>query len=304
MNGSIANNTMLFRVNFGILGNSKQVRANVVLKTDANTKLLKIQKTLLESPELEAIKKADGAMRTFLYENCLPHPDMGIMILPNALLGPIEAKLSEYGNVTRPNLVADFVTMYPQRIAEAKEKTAILASEIGVAFSDLWIDSAYPSPDTVAFKFSFDWQYLTFATPEALPDILKAKENEKAIAKMNQAAEEITLLMRQTLLELVTHLKQALEPSADGKQKRFHATSVTNIHEFLATFKARNVTDDKQLEALAEQVSNLLSPDMDIDFLKTDDAFKASILSGMDSLGSQLNELVEEIPGRKFKQAL
>jgi hypothetical protein len=72
----------------------------------------------------------------------------------------------------------------------------------------------------------------------------------------------------------------------------------------LKTFQSRNVTNDTELDNLANQVSALIHPGMDIDVLRKDDAFKASILAGVSNLGQQLTALVEEIPGRKFKESL
>lgn len=303
--GTVTDNTMFFRVHFGVLGNSRQVSNKAVLKTDANTKLLKIQKTLLESPELEAIKKADAATRSRVVKLCLPYPDMAIMLAPVDLSDDIDAILLDYQENIRPELVNAFVDMYPQRVTEARTKTEELAAELNISFDVLWNATSYPSPDLVRDEFSFDWQYLTFMTPEAL----KAKgkyeqEKEKQIAKLAVAADEITLLMRSTLAELVNHLKEALQPSADGKKKRLYASTVTNIQEFLKTLPARNVTGDKELANLAAQVNALITPGLDVETIKKDDSFKASILAGVESLGSALNSLVEEVPGRKFRTDL
>lgn len=303
-NSSVTENAVFFRVNFGVMGNTRQVSNHDVLKTEANTKLLKIQKTLLESPELEAIKKADGKLRVSLYDLCLPYVDMGIMLAPLGALDTLESMLAAYSE-SRAALVDEYVSMYPQRVTEAKEKTQALASELNIPFDVLWNEASYPSPDSVKAKFRLDWQYLNFMTPESLKSKgMYEQEKEKASAKMAQAAEEITLLMRQTLAELVNHLKTSLEPNSDGKPKRLFGSAVTNIQDFLKTFQARNITNDEQLDKMVKEVSALITPELHVDTIKNDESFKASILAGVGSLGSQLNDLVEEIPGRKFKKGL
>ncbi len=272
-NQSVTESAVFFRVNFGVMGNSRQVSNAAVLKTDANTKLLKIQKTLLESPELEAIKKADGKLRSTLYDSCLPYVDMGIMLAPLGALDKLEEILKEYSD-TRKNLVADYLAMYPQRVEEARTKTESLAIELNVPFDMLWTDSAYPPVSVVESKFRFDWQYLSFMTPESLKSKgMYEMEQQKASEKMSQAVDEITLLMRQTLLDLVSHLQTSLEPSADGKKKKLHATAVTNVQEFIKSLKDRNITNDTQLDAMAAQVSALITPELHVDTLKKDDAF-------------------------------
>ena len=62
--GNITDKTMFLRVNFRVMGNVKKVANNVVLNEQAQSEvspgLLKVQKTLLDSPELRAIAKLDG----------------------------------------------------------------------------------------------------------------------------------------------------------------------------------------------------------------------------------------------------
>lgn len=287
--GTIADKTVFLRVNFRVMGNSRKVANSAVLSTDADTKLLKVQKALLDSPELDAIRKADGEMRTFLYGKCLPY-DMGIMLLPLGLLEMVNAELQSFSK-NRELLVDAFIAAYPDRVKDALERLGSIGSE-----------GDYLNAETVREKFSFDWQYITFMTPETLKLAgMYETEKAKAAAKLQEAADEITVLMRETLAELVNHLKVSLEPNADGKPKRLFSSAVTNIQEFLKTFEARNITGDKDLEKLAADVQKLITPELDVDVLRKDESFKAQIHSGMSALGTQLTALVEEIPGRRFR---
>ncbi len=88
---SIVEKTVLLRVNFRIMGNSRKVNTGI-LSTSANGKLLKIQKTLLESKELEAIKKSDAQMRAILHDMCVPY-DMGLDLLPRVSVDSARDKL-------------------------------------------------------------------------------------------------------------------------------------------------------------------------------------------------------------------
>jgi len=303
-NQSITENAVFFRVNFGLMGNSTQVSNREVLKTDANTKLLKIQKTLLESPELEAIKTADGKLRARVAKLCLPYVDMGIMLALNSDLPELENILKDYQE-TRNGLVDTYVSFYPQRVEEAKVKTQELAAELNIPFDVLWNSASYPDVFNVRKKFRFDWQYLSFMTPESLKlQGMYEQEQAKAAEKMSQAADEITLLMRSTLAELVNHLKESLEPNADGKPKRLFASAVTNIQDFVKSFSTRNITNDTELDKLVAEISTLITPELHVDTIKKDESFKASILAGVSAFGQSLNALVEEVPGRKFKEAL
>ena len=84
--GTITDKTVFLSVRFGVMGNQRKVSNTLVLKNDASSKLLKINQTLLDSPELTAIQKADGQMRTYLYNMCLPY-DMGGNAAPARISG-------------------------------------------------------------------------------------------------------------------------------------------------------------------------------------------------------------------------
>src|ERR1700678_3097366 len=57
----LVTNSVLVRIGFGVLGNSK--KANVEVKTSAEQTRFKVHKMLLDSPELKAITKADMKIR-------------------------------------------------------------------------------------------------------------------------------------------------------------------------------------------------------------------------------------------------
>lgn len=297
---TIVEKIVFLRVRFGVLGNARRVPIST-LTEGTNPDFLKLQKTLLESPELKAIATADGQMRTYLYNICLPY-DMGVMILPRDLLETVNDRLVAFQD-ERNDLVNKFIEAYPVRVEEAKVKAQTFATERNIPLERIWRESDYKSQEHVRSEFVFDWRLMDFAVPKELPDALKEQEQAKAVAQIEKAAEEITLLMRQSLLDLVEHLKVALEPAEDGKQKRLFSSTVTNIQDFVQTFKARNITNDVELESLVGEVSKLLHPGVNTDMIKKDETFKASIYSSMTDLTSKLADLTEVVPGRKFREA-
>jgi hypothetical protein len=299
---NITDSTMFLKVSFGLPGNTKKIPTSAIhINSDESpenganngysAKMVKAQKTLLESPELEAIRKADGQIRTYLYNVCLPW-DLGVLLLPYGLIEQVSEKLEAYGNVERPALVDAFIDAYPERIDKA------LAS-----LGPLGNSADYPSSATMRGKFSFDWQPYTVSIPE----VLKEKgiydiANEKMQAKLSEASDEITAFMRETLYELTSHLADALTPNADGKPKRLFASAITNITDFLETFQARNITEDSDLEAIVSNLKGLLKSDVQADVLKKDASLKDAIRAQMESVSAELKTLVEVIPGRKMRE--
>jgi len=286
---SITDKTVFLIVRFKVIGNSRKV-SNSVLETDADKSFLRVQKSLLESPELDAIKKSDGQMRTYLYNKALPY-DMGIYLLPKVLVDDVQDRLIAYQD-ERAELVTAFVNAYPVLCAQASQ-----------SLGSLYKSSEYPDANSVIAKFSFDWQYISFSVPECLKDSgIYSVEMEKQKAKIEEAASEITALMRETMLELVDHLKTALEPNADGKPKRLFASAVTNIQDFLDTFKARNITNDSELDAMCDEIKKVIHPQVYVDVLRKDESLKAQVHSALEGFTAKLATMVETIPGRKFRK--
>jgi hypothetical protein len=300
---SIADSTVILKISFGLFGNTRKVPTSIIAGAEG-TKLLKVQKTLLESEELKAIKSADTRLRLYLSSQCLPYEE-GLMILP---LGPDGAYLKKVHDVIvgfvseREKLVDAFLDAYPNLVNESRANMEKLAVDLGVPIEEIWNPADYPPVETVAEVFTFGWNYISFSVPDELR-VAGVYEAAKSNAenKLSKAAEDITIMMREAALDLVGHLKEALEPSADGKKKRLHATTVTNIQEFIQNFKDRNITNDHELEALVDEIGTVVHPGFDVDTLKKDEAFKSTFHSKLAGFTDQLTDLVEKVPGRKFK---
>ena len=295
----IVEKTVLLRVNFRKMGNERKVSTKI-LPAQVAARLIKIHKQLLDSSELDAITKADGRMRQTLYNLSLPY-DLGVMLLPRQLVDKAYDLMEAFKEERQGELLDSFINAYPSLIEAARAKCTALATELNVPFEYLWNSSDYPPADVVRGKFSFDWDFLSLAVPEELAE--KSAATKALQVKIALVADEITTIMRQSLLDLVAHLKDALEPNSDGKPKRLFATAVTNIQDFLDTFKARNITDDTELESIASELGKLIHPNMNTDMLKKDESYKGSIHDGMAEIADKLSKMVEVIPGRKFRDA-
>lgn len=287
---SLAEKTVFLKVRFGSIGNSRKVSGAEVLETDADKALLRVSKQLLDSPELEAIRKADTKMRTWLYNTCLPY-DLGIMLLPVGLIQNAQNRMTEY-RAERESLVEAFCAAYDGLKAKAVQH-----------LGSLYKESDYPSVHAIRERFVFEWQYISMTTPgqlKALGAAFFQAEQEKAAKQMETATEEITALMRQTLYEMVSHLQDRLTPGEDGKPKILRESAVKNLQDFLATFDLRNVTDDAALASEVAKVRELVGGTNAV-AIRNSDLFREKIRSGMESITAKLGTMVEEKPGRKFR---
>ena len=288
----LANNVLFLQVHFGRLGNTRSIGGDI-FETDADKSLLRATKQLLVSPELEAIRKADLRMYQWLYNSSgLAVPcSFDAFCIPKGSLINVRQKLEDY-RLERIALVDAFLSVYA---AQAKETGSKLAS-----LSDL---SDYPPIEVVKAKFTFGYVIFSFGLCEGLKAIsegLYQEMSDKLNSQLQNAGEEITAVFRQTALDLLTNLQDQLKPSDDtGKEKTLSKNSVDKVKKFLDNFSLKNVTDDKQLAGIVEQVKSLLDG-TDLKANRSNAEFKAKMRDGLASVTAELSTMVQEKTGRKF----
>jgi hypothetical protein len=90
--------------------------------------------------------------------------------------------------------------------------------------------------------------------PEQLREISAQffqEKREKAVVAMSEACSEIQQVMRASLLELGSHLRDRLGDQPDGKPQRLRELTLQKLRDFVGTFDLRNVVDDQELKAQA-----------------------------------------------------
>jgi hypothetical protein len=281
---------VILKLTLNSIGNSKKVSVSQI-ESEADKTLLKVQKLLLDSPELRAIRKLDGETRRAMYSLCLPF-EAGMHFLPLTLVERADERLKQVAEI-RAALVETFVDNYETQRAQAERRLGPLYNE-----------NDYATPDEVRAAFDIQWNYITLEAPASLQNIssnIWEKEREKVAARMDQAYADITATMRAAMLELVDHLRERLTPSDDGSTKRLKSSTVKALQDWLSLFNFRNVTDDAELQALVGQVRESMSTVPDADALRDNDALRSRVLDSMTQASAQLQTLVNE--GRKFKFA-
>jgi hypothetical protein len=76
---------------------------------------------------------------------------------------------------------------------------------------------------------------------------------------------------------------------------------VTNIQDFLDTFKSRNITNDSDLESLTGELAKVLHPNFDVAVVKADSQYKDTVHTSMAEIAAKLTAMIETVPGRKFR---
>ncbi len=176
----LARKTVFIKLHLGLLGNSRKVSSSQV-EVDADKELIRVAKTLLDSPELQVIRTLDGDVRRFLYDTCLPF-EVGIHLLPLGLLETVDEKLVEYRD-KRSVLVEVFLAAYPRLCREAAGRLRTLHNP-----------ADYPPVEEVRSRFTLSWQYVSYGVPEQLREIsalMFQTERDKAVQAMSEACAEV-----------------------------------------------------------------------------------------------------------------
>lgn len=287
----ITTSVQYLRVSFGLFGNTKKVKSDI-LNTHADKQMLNVNKKLLQSPELEAIRQHDANLRLWLEKKCVPFPGWpGVLLLPPAFTVNVWERLEENAE-SRQVLVKAFVKRYPVLRAEAQ---TLLQEEFN--------NSDYPPINAVIHRFRFDWTIRSFDTPESLKQISSAvyeKSKKDAEEQFTNALAEISEVLRVNFYKMIAHLRDKLSPDADGTKKRLHESTIDNLKEFINDFPFRNVSNDVELEAVVAKVKALIS-DTDAPAIRQSAEFRTKMYEAMGEISTTLGTMVEDEPIRKFR---
>jgi len=272
------------------LGDKRKVPAKDMDVGEADKKLFRLSKRILESETLAAIHSFDGKTRELIYDRCHPFK-RGVYFLPYTLVDEVHQQLQER-RTQRNQLVSRFLEEYPQ-----------LCREVAARLTHKYYNVAdYPPVEAVAARFEMSWQYFEFGVPDALARVnpaVFAEARQQAAAQVKQAAEHIEALMRAKALELVAHLRDRLQPEPDGRKKRLHETALTNLAEYLAYFDHKNVTGDGELKTIVDDLRAKLAH-TDIEAIKSTDTLRDRLGQEMSDIATQLESMVERVPRRRI----
>lgn len=216
----------------------------------ADESLLRHNKKLLESGELDAIRSADGAIRRWIELKTVPSISEGIYTLPKELLNEVIERLEVY-RVERQQLIDAFLDVYDKQVEAAR-----------IALAEHFRGRDYPTRLEVSAGFEFDYQFVGVDVPADIQSVnskVYQQAVEKQQRKLEETAGEIRVALRAAVSEMVSHLATVLTPGKDGKRKKLYDTTVTNLQEFLSTFNLRNVTDDAQLQSEVEKLRAIMT---------------------------------------------
>lgn len=285
----LARRTVFVKLSLGLLGNSRKV-SSAQVEVDADKDSIRVSKSLLNSGELEAIRRLDSEIRRYLYGICLPF-EPGIHLLPIPLIETVDARLREF-QAKRLELVDVFLEAYPRLCVEAASRLRTLYNPLD-----------YPPVEEVSSAFSCSWQYISYGVPDqlrAVSERMFQEERDKAADRMAEAYTEVRQVLREAMVELVAHLRARLADQSDGTPLRLRESTVQKLADFLDTFDFRNVTNDQELKEQVERARVLLAGTT-TDAIRNTAELRVRVREGMTEIAGRLENMVADRVGRKFR---
>ena len=146
------------------------------------------------------------------------------------------------------------------------------------------------------------YRWLSFNISAALKNVNKdlfTREKQRVEAQWEEAADDIRVSLREGLAGLVNHLVEQLKPGEEGKRKQLTSASLEKLNTFLNTFEARNLTNDSELQVLADQARELMK-DATIKNIKKDTTFRATLQANLEEVKAGLETMVAGAKTRKI----
>jgi hypothetical protein len=191
--------------------------------------------------------KAAGLLRDFHYTHTLPWVQKGACLLP------VAEHLEYASNVTR--LGRDLMEAV-DRLAKAYPK---LKEQARKQLNGLYVESEYPTVEEMRAKFGFEVVYL----PVPRADDFRVNLSEKEVRRIKQQiTAQVEKATADAMKELWTRLHDVASKMAaalSDPERRFHNTLVTNVQELVEVLPRLNLTDDKELANMTEQVRKQLT---------------------------------------------
>jgi len=260
---------------------------------DPSVDSVHLSKDILKCDEIKNIQRLDAEIRGYVAARAIPSMlRRGVYLVPVELVQEIHTQLELY-RARRDEMVDEFIRVYPDEREKAKER-----------LGDLYSARDYPTDNEIRKAFYMRVDYVSFDVPEQLGNIsseMYAEQQRIMQERVREAADEVRTVLRTQLAELVDHMVERLHGGNEqGKPKVFRNTLVTNMTEFLNYFEPRNVTDDQDLSALVQRCRNLLSG-VDADAIRSSEAIRDRVASGMGEVKEILDTMVRDAPTRKIR---
>jgi len=297
MSSQLFDNTVCLAVTFHRAGQHRRIRrgeAEVVSTGNSKEKpdqeRFSVGKRIFTSDHYLSAERIAGKFDQWLHRRAVPCPlKRGTELIPVGMLDEVYAELDR--------AQAAYDAEADALLAEYEELKADARRDL----KDLYREQDYPSPDALRRAFWVERRMFDFSPPNKakLSEIVYREERSRWRQTFFDAEIEVKQALRESMLTLVSHLAERLQPSPDGKKKVLHDSAVDKVVEFLELFDRRNVLNDEELKALVVRARRVLNGDGAMaDALRQDRTVREIVSRRMEQVKSGLDALIKSGPSR------
>jgi hypothetical protein len=226
----------------------------------ANKRVAKVTKDIYAgSDTLHQIIKKASLIRSMNMNLTLPWNDSGTRLLPNANLIEHQTEIGEAR------------TEFEELVQKFREKLPDLRETAKIKLGTLYKESDYPHDDVVMSKFKFGCVYSPVAEAgDFRIDI--GNEARRELDEQYEAASQGRLESSMADVwgrfhKVLQTISKNMVDAADGGQKRYHKSMLTNAEKLVDLMKAFNITDNPVMENARLELHKVLQT-ADIDDIK------------------------------------
>jgi len=252
--------------------------------------LMTVAKDLLDSPELRKIVTYDHVTKVWVKARTVQSP----LLRASAYLLDVDALPDMYEYLEarkkgRGEPLQDFAAAYPALVKAAKTR-----------LGPLFDQGDYPPVAELLKLFDFSFSVIEIVTPNdklrTISQALFEKEKSKAEAVWQSAVGQINDALVESMSEVVEHLGERLG-GGDEAPKRFRASALKKVTDFVETFAQRNVTGNAQLNKLVADAKAMLEG-VDVKAVKKDGDLRKKLASSIAGIKASLDGMMENRPSR------
>lgn len=291
--GGLFDRAVLLSVSFRSWGRSRKLApSQYQVSVDDKAKRTRASKKLLEdATEIKAIATLMAETRAWLDARAAVCSALkgGVYLWPVASLVPAFTYL-EAQVVILEDLVHTLVSRWD----------ALVAADMA-SLQDVADARDYPSALEIAASYSISWVALEAGAPGALARVDQAayEDAQRRAGELWESALDagVSALVGE-LDGMLGHLVDVLTPAEDGKAKRFHATTVSKLDEWVELYRGKApILQRADLDAAVDRVRAMLRG-VDAAGLKGQDAMRATVTARAGEIRETLSGLVETAPRR------
>lgn len=286
---AIKSQTVIFDFKFTGKSFRRKVKSqNVVAAEHLNAvPMLSTNKSIIDCPELDAIRRVVREFKDWLYFQELPSSLLrgGMRLIPLANVNRVEDRFAQTLVQFRAALKA-FIVAYPQRKAEARQR-----------LGNLYRESEYPTAREIRNAYRLTKRWVSFDPPQALKQLnteVWKQNSQQLAAQMAEAGQECKEVLRARMVEYTQWLVERLTADpGDTKRKAIAESKIEDFRQFLASFESLNLMGDAEMSAFVAQARRAVEG-LDVKSLRSDDAARNQIREVFAGIQQQTEAWVTE----------